>query len=210
LVCIDQADIRSIANVLRDTANIETCLVVMEGIAGENCAARLPIVDGKQAKVGVPRFTRDAEAPVRSNDIPRVEQRERSCEVTGVFKKEGAKFGKVDRVALINGELRLIALHVAEVRVKGSVEDDGVAPHGFDFSSCCGFGITGAEVGMVRIKGVEDVKVLPQDVGIDLNVMRSGDAFDATERTLLAENSTDAGRNTRPEIDFAVAREVAP
>ena len=107
-----------------DAADIEASFVVVEGVAGRDGAARLTIVDGEEAEVGVASLAGDTKAPVGTDDAAGVEKRERSGEVVCVFEKEGAELGEVDRVALIDGELGLVAFDVAEIGIEGGVEDD--------------------------------------------------------------------------------------
>ena len=153
----------------------------MERIAGRNGAARLAIVYGEEADVGAAGFACDAEAPVGTDDVAGVEQGERRGEVAGVLEEEGAQFGEVDRIALVDGELRLIALDVAEVGIECGVEDDGVTPDGLGLAAESCLGVAGAEVGIVGIELVENVEVLAEDIRIELDVVGAGDAFDALQ-----------------------------
>src|SRR4051812_18513686 len=134
----------------------------MEGVAGRNSAAGLAIVNGEEAEVGAAGLAGDAKTPVGAGDVAGVEKSEGSSEVAGVLEEEGAEFGEIDGVALVDGELGLVAFDVAEIGVEGGVEDDGVAPDRFGFATGCGFGVAGAEAWIIGIELVEDVQVLPE------------------------------------------------
>ncbi len=70
------------------------------------------------------------------HDVARINQKNRRGEVVGVLKKEGTKLGVIDRIALIDGELRLIGLDVAEVGVDGRIKDDAVFENRLELAAC--------------------------------------------------------------------------
>ena len=156
------------------------------------------------------QLSRNPHARIRLDDVARVEQSHGCREVAGVFEEKRAQFRKVNGITLVDGELRLIALHVAEVGVDRSIEDHCVAPHCLHFASRGGLGIARAEVGIVGVERLERVFVLRQRVGIDLHIMRARDPFDPAQGAFLAECSAHARRNARPPVVFAVARQVTP
>ena len=114
--------------------------------------AGCPVVDGEQADVGVIQLARDTDAELWVDDVAGVQQVDGRGEVVGVFEKEGPQLGEVHRVTLVHGELRLIGFHLAEVRVDGRVDDDGIVKDGLGFPAGGALEMTGAEVRVVGIQ----------------------------------------------------------
>ncbi len=94
------------------------------------------------------------------NDVTRVDQGDGRDEEVRILKKKRPQFGKIYRITLIDGELRLIGLHVAEVRIDSSVKDDAVLENGFKLTARRVLEMPRTEVGVERIHALEFALVL--------------------------------------------------
>src|SRR5579863_482362 len=171
--------------------------------------ARFTVVDGEEAEIGSGDFSCQANTVFGMDDVARVDKQDRRAEEIRVLKKEGPELRKVDGVALVDGELGLIRFDIAEIGIDGSVEDDAVFDDELGFAAGSALEAPGAEVWIERIEIDQFALILGEHVGIDLQIMGAGDAFDAMHGGFLGENAGDAGGDTRPEVGFAVARKVA-
>jgi len=209
LVAVDGANTGVLADVARDPGNAVGGAMQVQGIAGGVGFAGLAVVDGEEAEIGSADFAGHADAVLGVHNIARVDQQDGRGEVIGVFEEERTEFGEIDRVALIDGELRLVGFDVAEVGVDGSVKDDAVFENVFGFAAAGALEMPGAPVGIERIEVDQFAFVLHKPVGVQLEIVGSGDAFDAVHGAFLAEHAGSAGGDPGPEVDLAVARQAA-
>ena len=209
LVGIDCADAEVLAKILGDAPHREQRALVVERVASRHCLPRLTVIDGQQPKVRVAYLAGHASAELRVRDAARINQIDWRNEVVRILQEEWPELRKVDRISLIDGELRLIGFDIAEVRIDGRIKDDAVFDDGLGLAARSAFNVPRTEIGVDRVRGLQRALILPQDVGIDLHIMRTDHALDALERSLLAERARDVGGNARPVVGLAVARNVA-
>ena len=141
VVGIERGNARPLAEILGDASHGDISALLVEQVAGADGLAGLPVVDCQQADVGVAQLAGQARPELRMHDVAGVEQgnwRERG-EVVRILQKERAKLGKVHRISLIDGELRLVRLYVAEVRIDSYVEDDAVFENCLSLAACRAF-----------------------------------------------------------------------
>ena len=207
-VGVDRAQARSLAQVFRDAAHGDGGVLAVERIAGGDGLAGLAIVGDKESEIGVIDLSRHADAVLGMHDVARVDEIDGRDKVVGVLEKEGPQLGKVDGEALIDGELRLLGFDVAEVGVDGGVDHDAVFEDELGFAAAGAFKVARTEEGVGGIDVDQVALVLGKSVGVQLEVVRAGDALDAVQNCLLAQDASDIGGNARPEILLGVAGEI--
>src|SRR5260370_37760183 len=80
------------------------------------------VVDHQRAKGPLAELPRHASAELRVRDPARKKQIDRGRKKTRIFNKERPLFREENREALIDGELRVVRLHLAEIRIQRNVE----------------------------------------------------------------------------------------
>jgi len=100
--------------ILGDAPHRDLGALSVKRIAGSYGLSRLAIVNGKQADVRLAYLSRRAHAVLRMDDVPRIDERDWSRKVLHSPERK-AEVLEVDRIALIDRELGLIGLHIAEV-----------------------------------------------------------------------------------------------
>ena len=143
------------------------------------------------------------------HDVAGVNERDGGAEVAGILKKERAQLGEVHGEALIHGELRLIGLNIAEIGIDGAVQDDAVFDDELNLAAGGAFDVPRAEVRVRWVKVDELALVLTQRVGVQLEVVRAGHAFDAAQRGLLGQYAAYVGGHARPVVRLGVAGQIA-
>src|SRR5262249_33034842 len=103
--------------------------VVVMRVAGIERLAGGAIVDGQYSEIPSSQSAGEARAEFGIDDAPRKEQVLRSGEVGVVFQEEGALLGKLDFEALVDGYLRVVGFHLAEIGVEGDVERERIVQH---------------------------------------------------------------------------------
>src|SRR5207247_2815324 len=90
-------------------------------------ASRLPVVDRDGAEGPAAGLSREPHAAARVHDLSRVEQVDGCLEVARVLDEEGALLGEEHLEALIDGDLGIVGLHLAEIGIDGPVEGERVS-----------------------------------------------------------------------------------
>ena len=99
-------------------ANAGELTVVGHGQAGA------AIVGGHQTQRVRAIFAREADSGRGIADAAREKQIQRRTEKIFVLQKEWAFFGKVNGIALVDRDLRILGLDLAEVRIRRHVDDE--------------------------------------------------------------------------------------
>lgn len=197
-VGVDRAQARSLAQIFRDAADRDGGVFSVERIAGRDSLSRLAIVGNKKSDIRVADFSRCPDAKFRMHDVARVNEGDGRDEVVGVLQEERPQLGKINREALIDGELRLFGFDIAEVGVESAVEDNAVFQDQLDLAAGGAFKVARADKGVGGIDVDEGALVLRQRVGVQLEIVRAADAFNIVERALLAEDAGDVGGHAGP------------
>jgi len=100
-------------------------------------------------------------------DVARVYEIDRRDEVIRILEKERPQLRKVNWVTLVHGELRLIRLGIAEIRIDGCIENNAVLQDDLGLSAGSSFEVTRAEVRVRRIDIDETALVLRQGIGFN-------------------------------------------
>ena len=82
------------------------------------------IVGGHQADGVRAIFSRQTDSGRRVADVAGEKQIHRRAEEIFVLQKERTLLRKIDGVALVDGDLRIFGLDLAEVRIRGHVDDE--------------------------------------------------------------------------------------
>ena len=104
------------------------------------------------------------------SDTARKYEIDRRTEVVAVFKEERALFGEEDLEALVDGDLRLIRLNLAEVGINGGIEYEAVAQDELGVQSDIGFECASFEDRVSGIALINVAKGAERAVGIELHV----------------------------------------
>ena len=120
-------------------------------------------------------------------------------EEVGVLEEERPLLGKEDLEALVDGDLRLVRLDLAEVGVQREVEGHGVARHQLHVEA-------GAALVLARVAdvSVEEAGAGERAVGNELDVAARRDAGDAVGGGELGDEAVDPLRVAGPEVGLRV------
>ena len=142
LIGVDGAQTRSFTQIFRDTADGNRGVLKIERVAGRDCVARLSVIGCEQSNIRVADFAGHSNSVLRVHDGTCVDENDGRIEVAGILKEKWPQLRKVDGEALVDGELRLIGLDVAEIGVDGCVDHDAVFKDEFGFASCRALKVT--------------------------------------------------------------------
>ena len=115
-------------------------------------------------------FAGEPRAEFRVHDAPRKEELLRRLEEAGVLQKEGPLLRELDFEALIDGHLRIVRFHLAEIRIQRDVERQRIVQHRLhvhpdpQVTSCCG------KPGTPARRHVEKVRSGERGVGNQLQI----------------------------------------
>src|SRR5438105_11640787 len=128
-------------------------------------------------------------------------------EVVAVLKEERALLGKEDLEALVDGDLRLVGLNLAEVGINGRVEHEAVAQDELGVQTDIGLECPSFEERVSGVALIDVAKGSERAVRVELHVAAGRDILQSLKRGGLVEASLDAVRNARPEQVFVGTRD---
>src|SRR5260370_39069682 len=99
--------------------------------AADEAWPRMLVVDDQGAQRPIAELSRHARAELRVGDLPREKEINRRDEEPCVFDEKRPFLRKKNSEALINGELRIVRFHLAEIRVQRDVERQRIFSHEF-------------------------------------------------------------------------------
>ena len=149
----------------------------------------------------------DAGTDSRVAQTAREEEILGSLKIAGVFEEERAAFGEKHLEALVDGHLRVVRFHLAEVGVDRDIESQGFVKHGLDVHAQARVS-PGEEAGRVRV-AVQIAGPGESAVGNDANVAARRDAFDSFEFAELLNKAGDAVGNVGPEGGLVAAGDIS-
>src|SRR5579862_7990635 len=141
--------------------------------------------------------------------VSREEQVDRRAEIIFVLQKEWTLLRKINFKPLIHRDLRILRLHLAEIRIRGQVQNKTILNHKLRVSPKLPLRYGILEVRIVRIPLIERSKSAHDSVGDQLDVTSRRNSFQAVKRRRLSEPALYLVRNLRPEGIFTLARDAA-
>jgi len=195
---VDRTDARSFAYIFRDAAHRDGGMLPVKRVARRDGLSWLAIVGHKESDIRMVDLSRDADAVLGMHNAARVDEINGRNKVVGVLKKERPQLGKINREALIDGELWLLGFDIAEVGIDGGVDNDAVLQDQLGLAAIRAFKVTRAEVGIGGVDVDKGALILCQRVRIQLKIVRAADAFDPVQNAFLAKDAGDVGGYARP------------
>ncbi len=168
------------------------------GLDGSAALSRSFVVGEDHAERPGACFSGEPRAELRIGDAPGEDQVQRSLKVLRVLDEERPLLGKEDLEPLVHRDLRLVRLHLAEVGIDRSVEDQALAKDQLRIE---------ADAGVGEIPLFESRERTIHSIGNELHVPARFHPFHL-DAARLREKAVDAGRGLRPERP--VARMRAP
>ena len=174
-----------------------------------HAVARRAVVRGEKPQRIRAGFSGQADAELRIANVPGKHQVNRSLEVVGVFDEEGPLLREIHLEALVDGDLRLVRFHLAEIRVGGDVEHQVVMQDELGVQSAAKVRRAVVKGRRQRIARVQRMKRTHHPVRDELHVSSRRNALQPFRRRGLAESPFHAPRNLRPEIVFILPQNAA-
>ena len=143
----------------------------MQRIVGIDGMARRPIVDRQRPDRPSADLSGRARADLRIADPPREEQRDRRLEIAGVLQEERSLLGKEHFEALVDGDLRLVGFHLAEIGIDREVERHRIVRDDLRVDAGARGGIA------LEDRPVEEPRTSERPIGNELDVVSWRDAL---------------------------------
>src|ERR1700680_3904099 len=134
---------------------------------------------------------------------------ERRREVVAVLQEERTLFGEEHLEPLVNGDLRLVGFHLAEVRIERRIDHEAVVQNEFRVETTVWLELSALVERMIRVALINVAEAAEEPVGNDLDVASWRDEREPGRGRGLVETPLDAVGDTWPEQVLIGARDAA-
>ena len=125
-VGVYEADSVVLPDLAVETEHSKVCVVPRQRIARDHALARRAVIGQEGADGPWSYLAGQLDAVQRIDDAPRKHQIERRLKIAGVLLEERAFFRKENLEALVDRDLGIVRLNLAEVRIDGGVEHQAI------------------------------------------------------------------------------------
>ena len=196
------------SNIPADPPDSKQRVLANQRIVGRDGFSRRVCPRNQRAHSPRAVFASQTNAPFGVCDPSREKQLNRCLEVIRVFEKERTLLRKLNLEALIDRDLGIVRLDLAEVRIRGYIENELVFQYRFRIQAELSERGSLSVFGIVRIAQVELFERAKHSVGDKLQVPSGRDLFQAACVALLIQTPDDATRVLRPERLLVLARDI--
>src|SRR6266851_868947 len=200
------ANVRLIAELARDANHFVGRPRVVR--AAFESLPRPPVVDDQGAQRPFAELSRHARAELRVRDPARKKQIDRCRKESRIFNEERPLLREKNREALVDGDLRVVRFHLAEIRVQRGVERQRILGHKFRIESGTMLEFI-QEAWRAAARLIQKVVVGQQPIRNELNVPPWRHILQAGKRRKLLRQSFHAPRDARPIVEFTFAENYA-
>ncbi len=124
-------------------------------------------------------------------------------------RKNGRFSGKVHGIALVDRDLRVLGLDLAEVGIRGQVDDEVIVDDELRVHADLALGRRMLKIWIRGIARVEGAKAAHQAIGNQVDAVAGRNSFEPIQSRGLAQAALDLVGNLRPEGIFVLARDAA-
>src|SRR6202034_955624 len=126
-----------------------------------------------------------------------------------VLEKERALLGEVDGIALVDGDLRILRLNLAEIRIYRGVDGEMVVDDELGVHPRLALHVGMLKIRIGGIASIERAKTAEQAIRNEFDVAPRRNAFETGQSSSLTEPALDPLRDVRPERILSLPRNAA-
>jgi hypothetical protein len=142
-------------------------------------------------------------------DAAREKQVQGCAEKIFILQKERAFFRKIDGIALVHCDLRVLGLDLAEVRIGGHVDDELIVDDELRVHAGLALATGLLKVRIGEVASVERAKAAHHTIRNQFNIVAGGNSFESIQGRGLAEAALAFQGNVGPEGIFSLAGDAA-